>query len=194
MKPPQPALPHRPTVPRPRRPGERDGEKPTVPPWLFPPPSSTPSSSSDNGSTGKSPNLGGPRSPPPGGGGGWRGGTRPSSPFSPALGFGAAPLAKGVPGKEPGLGPPAFAAPPKAVIPPIQSGCWLRPPPRTRLCRRASAGKRLAGGVVSKGKTPPKCIRPSLWPAVNPGKPPPFTPPPPKSWVTALCVGEQLLR
>ncbi|XP_049687697.1 high mobility group protein HMG-I/HMG-Y isoform X5 [Accipiter gentilis] len=144
VKPPQPALPHRPTVPRPRRPGERDGEKPTVPPWLFPPPSSTPSSSSDNGSTGKSPNLGGPRSPPPGGGGGWRGGTRPSSPFSPALGFGAAPLAKGVPGKEPGLGPPAFAAPPKAVIPPIQSGCWLRPPPHQALpqgfCREEIGG------------------------------------------------------
>ncbi|XP_069628296.1 high mobility group protein HMG-I/HMG-Y isoform X2 [Haliaeetus albicilla] len=111
VKPPQPALPHRPTVPRPRQPGERDGEKPTVPPWLFPPPSSTPSSSSDNGSTGK---MAQPRWPPqPPNPGGWRGGTRPGSPFSPVLGFGAAPLAKGVPGKEPGLGPPAFAAPPQ---------------------------------------------------------------------------------
>lgn len=180
MKPPQPALPHRPTVPRPRRPGERDGEKPTVPPWLFPPPSSTPSSSSDNGSTGKSPNLGGPRSPPPGGGG-WRGGTRPSSPFSPALGFGAAPLAKGVPGKEPGLGPPAFAAPPKAVIPPIQSGCWLRPPPTPGFAAGLLQGRDWRGGWSAKVRPPPNALdlrSGLLLPQANPPLLPPHPPNP----------------
>ena len=62
VKPPQPALPHRPTVPRPWRSGERDGQKPTAPPWLLPPPSSP--SALENG-----PDPGGPRSPLPGGGG-----------------------------------------------------------------------------------------------------------------------------
>ncbi|XP_056367476.1 high mobility group protein HMG-I/HMG-Y isoform X2 [Oenanthe melanoleuca] len=66
VTPPEPALPHRPTAPQ--RPGERGGERPTVPPWLPPPPpSSAPSSPSDNGSTGKWPNSGGPHSPRPGG-------------------------------------------------------------------------------------------------------------------------------
>lgn len=66
MTPPKPALPHRPSALQ--RPGERGGERPTVPPWLPPPPpSSAPSSPSDNGSTGKWPNPGGPHSPRPGG-------------------------------------------------------------------------------------------------------------------------------
>lgn len=103
MTPPEPALPHRPTAPQ--RPGERDGERPTVPPWLPPPPpSSAPSSPSDNGSTGKWPNLGGPHSPRP------EGGTCPSSP-SPALGFGAAPLERGITAESWGWHPPPSLPP-----------------------------------------------------------------------------------
>ncbi|XP_075631953.1 high mobility group protein HMG-I/HMG-Y isoform X1 [Balearica regulorum gibbericeps] len=102
VKPPEPALPHRPTVPRPQRPGERDGEKPTAPPWLFPPPSSAPSSPSHNGSTGKWPDPGGPCSPAPGG-------APAPAPPSPQRWVS---LAKGVPGREPGLGPPHLCCPP----------------------------------------------------------------------------------
>ncbi|XP_054660246.1 high mobility group protein HMG-I/HMG-Y isoform X2 [Grus americana] len=120
VKPPEPALPHRPTVPRPQRPGERDGEKPTAPPWLFPPPSSAPSSPSDNGSTGKWPDPGGPCSPTPGG-------HPPRLPPLPSAGF---HWQRGCLAESRGWDPPTFAAPPpNAVISPIQSGCWLPPPP-----------------------------------------------------------------
>lgn len=143
VTPPEPALPHRPTAPR--RPGERDGERPTVPPWLPPPPpSSAPSSPSDNGSTGKWPNPGGPRSPRPGGAPG------PAPPPQPR-GSGQPHWKGGGRGREPGLAPPTFAAL-HAVISPRQSGCWL-PPPSTGLCLGASAGKRWGG---SEGETPPQ--------------------------------------
>lgn len=103
MTPPEPALPHRPTAPQ--RPGERDGERPTVPPWLPPPPSSSaPSSPSDNGSTGKWPNPGGPHSPRPGG-------APAPAPPSPALGFGAAPLERGIMAESRGWQPPPSLPP-----------------------------------------------------------------------------------
>lgn len=112
VKPPQPALPHRPTVPRPRRPGERDGEKSTVPPWLFPPPSSTPSSSSDNGSTGKMAQPGWPPQPPTQGGWGVEGGHLPRFPILPSAGFWGSPAGKGGPWQRAGAGTPCLCCPP----------------------------------------------------------------------------------
>lgn len=134
---PEPALPHRLTVPRPRQPGERDGEKPTAPPWLFPPPSSAPSSLSDNGSTGKWPNLGGTRSPPAWGGG------APTLAL-PSAGFWGSPTAKGVPGRA-RAGTPHLCCPPppspNAVISPIPSGCCLSRPQHPALPQRPLQGR-----------------------------------------------------
>lgn len=160
MKPPEPALPHRPTVPRPRRPGERDGEKPTAPPWLFPPPSSAPSSPSDNGSTGKCPNPGGPRSPPCLGGA-----PTPAPPLSPALGFGVAPLAKGVPGREPGLGPPAFAAPPQCSDLTHPKQVPIAPP------APGSEGKRWGGSAKARPPNALDLCSGLLLPRANPPSP-----------------------
>lgn len=146
VKPPELALPHCPTVPRPRRPGERDREKPTAPPWLFPPPSSAPSSPSDNGSTGKWPNPGSPRSPLPREGGA----PAPASP-SPQRWVSGQPHWKRGAWQRAEAGTPGLCCPPapNAAISPIQSGCWL-PPPSTGLCPGASAGKRQGRGAQQR--------------------------------------------
>lgn len=135
MTPPEPALPHRPTAPQ--RPGERGGERPTVPPWLPPPPppSSAPSSPSDNGSTGKWPNPGGPRSPRPGG-------HRPQLPL-PSPGARGSPTGKGDHGREWGWHPHPRCPPCSDLTPPK----WvLAAPPQHwalpwGLCREEMGGQ-----------------------------------------------------
>lgn len=171
MTPPEPALPHRPTAPQ--RPGERDGEGPTVPPWLPPPPSSSaPSSPSDNGSTGKWPNPGGPHSPRLGG--------TPAPAPPPQPWRSGQPHWKGGSWQRAGAGTPHLRCPPCSDLTPPKR--LLAASPSTGLCPGASAGKRQGR---SEGETPPKCIRPLLWPCRYPGQPPLS----PQSCVTALCVG-----
>lgn len=104
MTPPEPALPHRPTAPQ--RPGEGGGERPTVPPWLPPPPppSSAPLLTLRQRQHWKMAQPGRPPQPPPGGG------TCPSSP-SPALGFRAAPLERGIMAESRGWHPPPSLPP-----------------------------------------------------------------------------------
>lgn len=152
MTPPEPALPHRPTAPQ--RPGERDGERPTVPPWLPPPPSSSaPSSPSDNGSTGKWPNPGGPHSPRPGG-------HLPQLP-PPQPWDSGQPHWKGGSWQRAGAGNPHLHCPPRSDL------TWL-PPPALGSALGPLQGR--AGGAV-KVRPPPNALDLCSGPATTLGNP-----------------------